>query len=234
VRRLLLLMAVAAAALAVGPAPAGATNECDGLLVCVPVAGPWVVVPLGVTVRPPRVEYQLSCPRGYVVGGLDAELSDRPIDIGFVGTLGSPVNPGITTGRRVVFVGTYVGTTARAPSFRPHIGCMPSAGGGGRVPTSTAAVVPPGQPAVRRVRTTRVRPGTRIAAQSCARGERLVSASHAFGFFTAEPPTASLVATVTGRATLAGRQLAVSVRADAELAGARAVVQVHVVCTRAR
>ena len=232
-RRALLAGALVLVAFAAAPPTAGAPRECDGLMVCVPVAGPWVVVPLG-TERVPHVEYQLSCPRGYVVGGLDAELTDRAIDVGFVGRLGSPVNPGITTGRRVVFVGTYLGTTARAPSFRPHIGCMPSAGGGGRIPTAVAAVVPPGQPAIRRVRTQRVRAGTRVAAQSCARRERLVWSSHAFGFFTENPPTPSLVANVTGRPRRAGRQLAVAVRADAELAGVRAVVQVHVVCTRAR
>jgi hypothetical protein len=105
-------------------------------MICVPVAGPWVVVPTGRSVPRPRVEYQLRCPRGYVVGGLDAELSDRAIEVDFLGKMGSPVNPGITTGRTAVFVATYVGGSARAPSFRPHIGCMPASGGGGRLPTS--------------------------------------------------------------------------------------------------
>jgi hypothetical protein len=233
VTRLLLAVVAALAAAAVLPAPAAATNECEGLLVCVPVAGPWVVVPP----RGGEVEYQLTCPRGHVVGGLDAELTHRSIELAFLGRLGAPVNPGITTARSVVFVAAFVGARERAPTFRPHVGCMPTAGGGGDVPTlrrTIQAVVPPGQPTTRRVRTARVRPGRRVVARSCARAERLVAASHAFGFFAAQPPTASLVATVSGRRSVAGRRAAVVVRADAELVGVRAVVQVHAVCARAR
>ena len=119
-------LVVVAAALAVA-APAGGANECDGLMVCVPVAGPWVVVPASASVPRQRVEFQLTCPRGYVVGGLDARLSVRAIDVGFIGILGSPVNPGITTSRSAVFLGSYVGRSADAPTFRPFIGCMPLA-----------------------------------------------------------------------------------------------------------
>jgi len=84
-------LAVAAAFLVavagMGAAPAAATNECRGLQVCVRVAGPWVVVPAALTTSRPSVDFQLSCPRGYVIGGLDAELSDRAIDIDFLGKL---------------------------------------------------------------------------------------------------------------------------------------------------
>ena len=111
------------AALAVA-APAGGANECDGLMVCVPVAGPWVVVPASTGAPRERVEFQLTCPRGYVVGGLDARLSVRAIDVGFIGTLGSPVNPGITTSRSAVFLGTYVGRpAARRRSSRSSAAC---------------------------------------------------------------------------------------------------------------
>ena len=149
-----MLIALAGSALAVGVAPAAATNECRGLLVCVPIAGPWVVVPTGQGVPRPHVEYQLSCPKGFIVGGLDAELSDRAIDLGFLGAIGAPVNPGITTSRDTVFVASYVGGSARAPTFRPHLGCMPTSGGGGRIPTA-AAVFAPGKPTIRRVRNVR-------------------------------------------------------------------------------
>ena len=74
-------------------------------MVCVPVAGPWVVVPASTGENRARVEYQLTCPRGHVVGGLDARLSVRGIDVSFLGRLGSPVNPGITTSRSAVFLG---------------------------------------------------------------------------------------------------------------------------------
>jgi hypothetical protein len=228
VRKLLVIAALCA--LTAGSAPAQAADECDGLMVCVPVAGPWVVVPVGSTVPRPRVEYQLTCPRGYIVGGLDTRLSDRGIDVSFVGKLGSPVNPGITTSRSVVFVASYVGATARAPSFRPFIGCMPSSGGG-RIPTAVG-VVKPGDPTIRRVRTVRIRPGARTVASACRAREVLVGASHAFGFRTSRPPSASVIGTVSGSRTLRGNRILVSVRGDAELGTIRAVVQIHAVCSR--
>ncbi len=225
-------VSIAAAALAVTGA-AGGANECDGLMICVPVAGPWVVVPTSGAVPRPQVEYQLTCPRRHVVGGLDARLSHRAIDVSFAGLLGSPVNPGITTSRSAVFAAVYIGASARAPSFRPFIGCLPGAGGGVRIPTSSTAFRP-AHPSVRRVQTVRVRPGGLTVTQRCGARERLVGASHAFGFFTRTPPSASLVQTVAATQTVRGRQVVVRVRADAELAGIRAVVQVHAVCARAR
>jgi hypothetical protein len=231
VRRVLVLGALGAATLAAGAAPAGATNECRGLMVCVPVAGPWVVVPAGRSVPRRRVEFQLSCPRRFVVGGLDAELSDRAIDVGFLGRLGSPVNPGITTARAAVFYGTFVGGTARTPSFRPHIGCVPASGGGGRVPTAVVAY-PPGQPALRRVRTVRVRAGrTTRATAACAAGERLVAASHALGFYTRTPPTSALVASVRLSRRVRGEAVVVVVRGGDAVRGVRAVVQVQAICS---
>jgi hypothetical protein len=234
VRRLAALLALAGVALAVGVAPAGATGECRGLTVCVRVAGPWVVVPTGSTVPRPRVEFQLSCPARFVAGGLDAELSDRAIDLGFLGFLGAPVNPGITTSRDVVFVASYVGSTARAPSFRPHLGCMPSSGGGARVPTA-APVFPPGRPTIRRVRTVRLVPGgAQRIVQGCAAGERLVGASHALGFYTAAPPAQALAASVTAAQAVRGGRVVVTVRSGGALGGARAVVQVGAVCAGGR
>jgi hypothetical protein len=226
------LLAVLVAALAVA-APAGGANECDGLMVCVPIAGPWVVVPTSSDVPRPRVEYQVTCPRGHVAGGLDARLSDRAIEVSFLGTLGSPVNPGISTSRAVVFVATYVGASARAPSFKPFVGCMPGAGGGARAPTAADAF-PPGRPTTRRVKTVRVRPGGVTVTQRCTAGERLVGASHAIGFTTRTPPSASLVGGLSASQSIRRSEVVVKVRADAELTGVRAVVQVHAVCARAR
>jgi hypothetical protein len=212
---------------------AGGANECEGLQVCVPIAGPWVVVPTGDGVPRPQVEYQVTCPRGYIAGGLDAELSQRAIDVNFLGTLGSPVNPGISTSRAVVFEGTYVGESPRAPTFKPYVGCMPASGGGARVPTSASAF-PPGRPTTRRVKTVRVRPGTATVTQACRSGERLVGAAHAFGFQTRTPPSASLVSGVSGTRSVSGGRVSVRVRGDAELGGVRAVVQVQAVCSRMR
>lgn len=224
---------VAVAAIGVA-APAGAANECDGLQVCVSVPGPWVVVPATTGSSRQRVEYQLDCPKGYVVGGLDARLSARAIDVSFLGQLGSPVNPGITTTRSAVFVATYVGRSDSAPTFKPFIGCLPMAGGGSRVPTSagSAEVFPAGRAATRRVRTVRVRPGSTTVVQRCAAGEHVVGGTHAFGFATRTPPSASLVSSVSGVQAVADRSVSVRVRGDAELAGVRAFVQVHALCSR--
>ncbi|HUF00977.1 MAG TPA: hypothetical protein VMN35_01005 [Gaiellaceae bacterium] len=233
-RRLrLLLLATLAAPLLLAVEQAQAADECEGLMVCVPVAGPWVVVPTASGPSRPEVRYQLTCPRGYVVGGVDAELSHRAIDVSFLGRLGSPVNPGISTSRSAVFVASFVGSSARAPTFRPHIGCIPAAGSGIRVPTAVTQL-PPGQPTTRRVRTVRVRPGTVTVAQACTARERLVGASHAIGFFRRTPPSTSLVATVSGTRTVRGGRVVVRARGDAELGGVRAVVQVHALCARVR
>jgi hypothetical protein len=229
----LLLLALLAMPLLVAADPAQAADECEGLQVCVPIAGPWVVVPASSGTNRQQARWQLTCPRGYVVGGLDAELSHRAIDVVFVGRLGSPVNPGISTARSVVFVATFVGEGARAPTFRPHIGCIPAAGSGIRIPTAVTAF-PPGQPTNLRARTVRVRPGAMTVTQACTARERLVGSSHAIGFHRRTPPNASLVATVTSTRAVSGGRVVVRARGDAELGGVRAVVQVHAICARAR
>jgi hypothetical protein len=179
-----LLLAVLAAALA---APAAhATNECRGLMVCVPVAGPWVV-----TTSTSRVEFDLSCPKGHVVAGLDAEITSRGIDVGFVGALGSPVNPGITTQRDAVFLGRVVRGPAAGAFFRPHIGCVPAQGGGQRAPTTHRALAP-GKPIDRQVHEYPALYNRTVHAR-CPKGERLSGATHAIGFYSAAPPKRAAV-----------------------------------------
>lgn len=230
-KRIALLCAVAAATLAAGAGPAGATNECRGLQVCVRVAGPWVVVPARLGTPRTVVQYQLSCPRGFIVGGLDAELSDRAIDVDFLGLLGSPVNPGTTTSRTVVVRGVYTGASTRTPTFRPHIGCIPAAGGGsGPVPFRIPQAFPPGQPTIRRVRNVRVHAGVVRAVAACGAGERLISGWHAVGFYTAAAPSAALVRSVSASQSLRGERVEARARADASARGVRAVLQVGAVC----
>ena len=228
-RRVAAVAVAAVAVLAVGVTPAGATRECQGLMVCVPRAGPWVVVPTGASVPRPQARWQLSCPKGYLVGGLDAELTHRALDVTFAGTLGSPVNPGVTTSKAAVFTGTYVGARAASPSFRPHVGCMPAAGSGGRVPTAFGAAEA-GRPVTWRVKTVRVRPGSAAVSASCLRRERLVDAGYALGFYTRQPPTASLIGDVSASLSAAGNRVVTQVRGDAEISSVRAVVQVQAVC----
>jgi hypothetical protein len=231
VRRLLLLLVLATGVVGAGARPAEATNECRGLQICVRVAGPWVIVPAARSAPRPRVEYQLSCPRGFVVGGLDAELSDRAIDLSFLGKLGSPVNPGVTTSRAAVFVATYAGAAGRASSFRPHLGCVPSAGGGsGPVPFKLAAAFAPGQPTIRRVSNVRLRPTRARAVRACAGGEHLISGWYAVGFYTPAAPKATLMASVVAAQTLRGGRVDVQARVGTAVSGVRAVLQVGAVC----
>jgi hypothetical protein len=224
---------VIAAALSVGASSAGATRECQGLQVCVPKAGPWVVVPTTGSAPRQRVEYQLTCPRHYVVGGLDAELSERAVDVTFVGSLGSPVNPGISTSTSVVFVGSYVGARAPVASFRPNVGCLPGRGGGTRIPTAHGPVLA-GHPTIWRSHSVRVRPGATSVSQVCAPRERLVDGAEAIGFYTRTPPSTSLARSVQATLSLRGNRALVSVRADAEISSVNAVVQVQAVCSSAR
>jgi hypothetical protein len=233
VKRVLLVVALSAGvAAAIGVAPARATNECRGLPVCVRIAGPWVVVPARTTGPRPSVDFQLSCPRGYVIGGLDAELTDRAIDIQFGGRIGSPVNPGVTTSRSAIFHATYAGTAPRGPTFRPHLGCLPaSGGGGGPVPYRKFQAFPPGEPTIQRVRNVTLRPGgmTR-AVVACAAGERLVSAWHAVAFYTLKPPSVSLVQSVRATRTTTGRRVNVRINSGVAIQSVRAIVQVGAVC----
>lgn len=228
----LLAALVAGLSGAAGASPARAADECNGLMVCVPIRGPWVAVPIGRSIPRPKVEWQLTCPQGYVVAGLDARLSVAGIDITFIGSLGSPVSPGVSTGRTAVFVARYVGATARAPSFKPYAGCIPSSGGG-RIPTAVR-VVKPGKPTTRRVKTTRVKPGLTTVTSACRRREVLVDASNAFGFNTGQPPSESLIRTASGRWRASGNGVVVAARGDAELGRVNAAVQVHAVCSVVR
>ncbi len=88
VRRLLLVAAVASAALVAAGSAGAATHECNGFQTCVPVAGPWVLA----TGRA-ETQWQLACPKGYVVGGIDAELTTRALDVVFSRDAREPGQP---------------------------------------------------------------------------------------------------------------------------------------------
>jgi hypothetical protein len=233
VKRMLLIAGLAVGILgAVGAAPAHATNECRGLPICVRVAGPWVVVPAGTSRTKPSVDFQLSCPRGYVIGGLDAELTDRAIDVEFGGRIGSPVNPGVTTSRSAIFSARYTGTAPHGPTFRPHLGCLPATGGGrGPVPYRKLQAFPPGEPTIERVRNVRLRAGgTTRALASCGAGERLISGWHALAFWTQQPPSETLVQSVRATRSSKGRRVEARVTSGTAILGVRAIVQVGAVC----
>jgi hypothetical protein len=214
--------AAVCAALAVTVSAAAATSECRGLQVCVPVAGPWVVATQAGT------EFQLDCPKRYIVGGLDAELSSRAVDVGFVGGLGSPVNPGITTTGLAVFLGRFVGASGVA-TFRPHIGCVPASGGGQRTPTAYRAFKP-GTPTARVKKELTVLPGlTMSLVASCPAHARLVRSTYAVGFYTEAPPPARVASSVRVKQVVRNGDVHVSARGGMEIP-LHTIVQVDLVC----
>ena len=224
-RRVLAGSAVLAAASAVLAAGAGATNECRGLQVCVPVAGPWVV-----TAGTNETRYALACPKRYIVAGLDAELTNRDVEVAFRGALGSPVNPGITTSSTAVFLARVLGHGGQE-AFRPHIGCIPASGGGSRFPTAYRAF-PPGQPLAPTIVQLAVRPGVHRYVERCSAGRTLAGATHAVGFYSQDAPAAAQMRSVSVEQRTGGGGVHVTVRAGA-LHGVRAIVQVDLDCATA-
>jgi hypothetical protein len=212
-------------------------NECRGLPVCVPIAGPWVVVPARSGSQPARVEYLLSCPRGFIVAGTDALVADRRTDVSIRGEPGSPVAPGVTVGRDVLFTAVYTGS-ARAPtSFRPFLGCVPTTGGGGRSQTvykpRSLYALHPTRPLVREVAIGRLAPGsTRVVVARCRAGGRLLGGSHAVGFYSRSEPGSGLLGGVSAQQTVGGGRVVARVRL-ASPSAPRAEIQVHALCTKA-
>jgi hypothetical protein len=223
-----LLCAVAAAA-----APAGAASECRGLQVCISVPGPWVVVPAQSGFERTPALYLLACPGGRgIVGGTDAEVSDRALDVSFSGQLGSPVAPGVTTSRSALFSALYAGRTRKATSFRPFLGCIPTSGGGGR--STTSVTFKPGHPVTLRARTVKLAPGrVQTVVRACPRGEHLVSSWHAVAFRTKTAPAATLLSVVTAKRSVAnGRVMVRTTTTDALPDNVKAELQVGLACTR--
>jgi hypothetical protein len=140
----------------------------------------------------------------------------------------------VSTKRAAVFYATYVGTPPRLSTFRPHIGCIPAAGGGQRTPTVARPMVP-GAPTVRRVQTVNLLAGdAQHVTASCRRDERLVEATHAVGFYTEAPPSSAVVSRVVTREAVGGDRIVVSIRTAAGLGKVRAEVQADAVCAGGR
>lgn len=219
-----LVLALAAAA---AFAPAGsATSECKGIQSCIPVAGPWVVVPAH-----GHAQFLLSCPHGRsVVGGLDAQVTSRDVHIGFEGRLGAPVSPGVSTTRYAVF--TAFSTGGKTQAFQPLIGCVPTQGGGGRSTVSAGVVTPPGPSLEYRANVAVVGPGTvRFARASCLASEKIVGSWHALAFRTKKPPSLDDAGRVQMTEVVVGKKVVVTAEASDGLSiDAHAVVQVGVEC----
>lgn len=237
-RPFLAVLVAAALGSGVGAPTASAGTECEGLPECIRVVGPWVSVSAG----PTPTYFRVRCPGpGQTVGGLDADYprGGGGVDVTFLGALGGPVGPGITTGRDIVFVA--FATRPRAGTFRPLLGCIPATGGGGRSRTSyeprrtLSAVARPaavGPVLTRRVKTVRL---ADIARQSmshrCRPAERLLSFSTAIAFRTRTAPSTARLGSVSASARRVGSRVLVTVRGRPP-AGVRVELQIHAVCVR--
>jgi hypothetical protein len=238
-RRLLLVAALVAVAAAAAPGAALALDECRGLKECVPVVGPWVVVPAPQGARLASADWELRCPvAGYVVGGVDSRVTDRGVDVSVRGESGSPVAPGVTTRRSIVFTGRSAGRSGSTPTaFKPAIGGIPLQGGGGRAQTSVgapSAVYKPGAPFTREIAAARLIPGrTRVVTSTCPVGLRVVDGGHAIAFRTAAPPSAGLVGAVATTQRIGSTTVRVSARLGSGTPRTVPVlVQVFAVCAR--
>lgn len=231
---LLALLTVAAAATATS---ATAANECRGLPVCVPIAGPWVVVPPQAPGGRPGTDYMLRCPRGYVIAGTDALVTDRTVDVSIRGEPGSPVAPGVTIGADALFTGVYTGAGRAKTAFRPFLGCVPATGGGGRSQTvykpRRLYAVHPIRPLVRRVFVLPFQ-GSRswqTVVARCPRGSRLLGGTHAVGLRGATEPDRALLAAVQSTQQISSGRVVARARITS-LTAPRAELQVHALCTR--
>ncbi len=229
-----LALALVVTGLSLGATSAGAAlaaDECRGLQVCLPVAGPWVVVPPGGT------DYELACPiAGYVVAGIDARVAARDVEVSFRGETGSPVGPGVTTRHSVVFHAERTRAGAGSTTFQPLIGCIPTRGGGGRALTGIAARAAGFKP-VQSLRSVvvnnPVRNGSRTVRVGCPTGSRLVGSTHAVAFRQPMPPSSLLLGVVRVRRTIVEGVVVARVTTMRSI-GAQAEVQVRALCVGVR
>ncbi len=231
IKGLLPVLVLCAAVAGVTPKTADAGRECNGLIACIQVTGPWVQVFGGA--KP--TYYQQACPgRGQVIGGLDADRAGA-LGITFLGTLGGPVGPGVTTGRSAVFVAH---TTRSLAGFRPLLGCIPGGGGGGRGRTlreptrQLQAVAPAPEATVWRVKNVRLKELQRERlGHACLAGERLLSFSTAVAFRTKRPPSLAALGSVRATPRRASSRIVVDVRSGiARPENVRVEVQIQAIC----
>jgi hypothetical protein len=228
VKPLLAALVVAASVAVAWPATGGAADECRGIMACIPVTGPWVLV-----THAAPAEYLLTCPGNSVVAGLDALASSPAVHVDFVGQVGAPVSPGVTTSRNALFRATLVGKAGRA-TFQPFLGCVPASGGGGRATVSARAAKPvkPGAPLEHLARNVVIRPGTIVTASvACPQGEARTAAWTTVFYKTTKPPSLAQADLVQVARIVAGDRASVTASASDGLSlDVHAAVQVGVEC----
>lgn len=232
-RRLVAIATLAAIGAVPGALAQSPPRVCEGLTICSPIAGPWVVVPGPVPpARTGTAVWQLGCPDGFV-GGVDARVANPWVAVSFPGLMGSPVNPGITTRRTLVFNATSVGPAGRPSSFIPFVGCIP-AEGGPRTPTGVGSAARPEQlglgPITRLVRSVEVRAKRVRAGLACKPGQRLVGAEASVGIFTALRPTPRQLAKVHLIRAIIHEHVWITVTRSTLSSTIPVTVQIHALC----
>ena len=163
-------------------------------------------------------------------------MTTADVDVSFRGETGSPVGPGVTTKRSLVFHGVAPERARRRRASSPFIGCVPSSGGGGRSLTGLTANgmgLKPRQPLFSVVVTAPVLRRSQVVRAACPSRAHLVGATHAVGFDQTTPPTAAQRGAIrVNRSVVEGIVIA-RVRAT-DAAGESAKVQVRALCSRAR
>jgi hypothetical protein len=107
---------------------------------------------------------------------------------------------------------------------------VPASGGGQRTPTAYR-VYKPGTPTTRVVKELDVLPSLTLRlSASCPAGQRLVSATHAIGFYGAKPPTIGVAQSVHVTQNVKNGIVRVSARGGTGTLEGRTVVQVDLVC----
>ena len=197
---------LAAAAARRSRAPsARAADECRGLTVCIPVAGPWVAIPPPRGAPRPR-RWQLACPQG-IVGGVDARASEPRGRRRVPRPDREPREPGDHDPRVAALQGHLRGTCAQGHELPAVHRVHP----GWRRRTAHARPFTAPAPSNRACRSRLRVDDAPVAAGPLARatlacrpGERLLAAAHSVGLYTAayRPPGSSrAVHVVRGRAT---------------------------------
>jgi hypothetical protein len=224
IRIVALAALVGVLAVLVVPGTAGAQNECQGVPTCIPVEGPWVVVPAS-----GEVEFALSCPQGKgIVAGTDVLASSLDVHVTFDGNLGAPIAYGRTTSTGVLF--RAVSGRHRLGSFKPFIGCIPAPAS---VRNTIAAKPTPAGPPLQLVsKLVRLSPGNqKVVTLGCPSGQALVDSWSTPSFDTVNEPDPGLASAIAVKTTISGDRARLAISASEALpAGSHAEVQIGVRC----
>ena len=194
-------MRAAVAAIALAPrcsrcnvAAGQAADECKGLQVCIPVAGPVGRDP-GAGEASATATWQLVCPEG-VVGGVDAQASETARRRRVPRAHRQPRQPRHHDDEVARLHRAPMPAGARRADELPAVHRLhPGGGGGPRTPTSFVPRADDGQARRADHRARRGRShvdagaGSRARRSRCQPGERLLRAAHSVGLYTPDVPT---------------------------------------------